>query len=91
MIAVHVFCVTKMDEEFIKSRKTEDKNPISISFLLYIYNLKTIFPFVFGDGYAKEMGGRGIVVVMYFCSWLFVFFLVLGGKSNLLKSSSGYI
>ena len=35
MIAVHVFCVTKMDEEFIKSRKTEDKNPI-ISFIIYI-------------------------------------------------------
>lgn len=24
--------------------------------------------------YAKEMGGRGIVVVMHFCSWLLVFF-----------------
>jgi len=30
--------------------------------------------FGFGDGYAKEMGGRGIVVVMHFCSWLLVFF-----------------
>lgn len=37
MIAVHVFCVTKMDEEFIKSRKTEDKKSNKYKFfIIYI-------------------------------------------------------
>ena len=36
MIAVHVFCVTKMDEEFIKSRKTEDKKSNNKFFIIYI-------------------------------------------------------